>query len=111
MKGRITISLALLAFDPRQALAATSAPGPFHCFGERATIVGTTGDNRLRGTGQTDVIVARGGHDIVFGRGGADRILGKGTYPGNYEYAFGGPGSDRMRGGEGAQVLNAKRGS
>lgn len=57
-------------------LPATPASAAPTCFGKRATIVGTPGDDRLVGTGGRDVIVGRGGDDVILGRGGRDRICG-----------------------------------
>src|ERR1700752_924634 len=71
------------------------------CFGDPATIVGTPGDDRIRGTNQPDVIVARGGNDVVRGRGGHDRICaGRGE-----DEVHGGTAEDFIRGSRGADVL------
>jgi hypothetical protein len=40
-------------------------PDSATCFGDPATIVGTPGNDRIRGTNEIDVIVARGGNDVV----------------------------------------------
>jgi Ca2+-binding RTX toxin-like protein len=83
---------------------ATAAPAK--CFGEPATIVGTSGDDRIRGTNGHDVIVTRDGADTVRGRGGFDSICGGPVGdrlfggPGG-EFLFGGKGDDRLRGGAG----------
>ncbi len=53
------------------------------CAGEPATIVGTSGDDRLRGTDGRDVVAARGGDDVVRGLSGDD-------------VACGGRGADRL---------------
>jgi acyl-homoserine-lactone acylase len=63
-------------------------PGPPRCRGLRATIVGTAGEDALRGTRAADVIVARGGSDRIRGRGRADVVCG-------------GRGRDDVRGGRG----------
>ena len=65
------------------------------CFGQRATIVGTAGDDRLRGTPGRDVIVGRGGGDLIRGRGGNDLLCGGG----GSDLVFGGDGRDRLHGG------------
>lgn len=74
------------------------------CFGREATIVGTSGNDRLVGTPGTDVIIGRNGHDVIHGRGGDDFICGNlGFEPEpNYDTGddlFGGPGNDHLDGG------------
>jgi Ca2+-binding RTX toxin-like protein len=60
---------------------------PFHeCFKQRANIVGTVGDDVLRGTNGPDVFVGFRGDDRILGRRGQDLICG-------------GPGNDRLSGG------------
>ena len=71
------------------------------CFGKRATIVGTNGRDRLRGTPRADVIVAKGGNDRISGRGGNDRICAGG---GRDRVAAGG-GADRVAAGSGRDVV------
>ena len=51
----------------------TAAPAPT-CFGERATIVGTEGDDAIAGTRDDDVIVALGGNDLVSAHDGDDLV-------------------------------------
>lgn len=67
-----------------------AAPGPLAaagdvimCAGEPATVVGTSGDDELRGTDESDVVAARGGDDVVRGLSVDD-------------VACGGPGADRL---------------
>ncbi|HSE82541.1 MAG TPA: hypothetical protein VLA87_12770, partial [Gaiellaceae bacterium] len=48
------------------------------CNGIAATIVGTSGDDRIVGTDGSDVIVARGGDDVVWARGDNDLVCGGG---------------------------------
>lgn len=88
------------------AVAALSVPvstaeaaGPT-CFGKKATILGTSGQDRLVGTDGSDVIVGRGGDDVIKGRGGDDLICG------NYgaDRLSGGPGKDSLNGGKGKLV-------
>jgi Ca2+-binding RTX toxin-like protein len=77
------------------------------CFGERATIVGTSGADRIRGTRGRDVIVGRAGNDTILGRGGNDLICGgKGN-----DAISGGRGNDRIAGGAGADLLVGGPGS
>jgi Ca2+-binding RTX toxin-like protein len=86
--------------------AAAAEPVP-DCFGRTPTIVGTPGDDRLRGTDGRDVIHALGGVDDVTGGRGNDLIcLGDGgSEPSEIlEVARGGSGDDRISGGPGADV-------
>ena len=69
-------------------------PDPPRCGGKLATIVGTRGDDRLRGTDGVDVLIARGGDDVIRARGGDDRVCARG-------------GADRIRGGGGDDRLRA----
>jgi uncharacterized protein (DUF1501 family) len=69
-----------------------------YCDGQRATIVGTAGADRLRGTKGRDVIAGLGGNDVIIGGGGADTICG-------------GDGNDTLRGGAGGDRLFGDRGN
>lgn len=81
-------------------------PEPLRCGGHPATIVGTAGDDVLRGSPRGDVIVARGGDDVVRGGGGADFVcLGPGD-----DTANGGPGADLVMGGRGSDRLSGGAG-
>ena len=62
------------------------------CGGERVTINGGAGDNRIRGTESHNVIAAGAGDDTVVGKGGNDTICG-------------GPGDDVLAGGRGVDRL------
>ena len=102
-----------------------SAGARARCFGERATIVGTSGADVLIGTDRRDVIAALGGNDriraggrndlicagpgndvvrggdgidLTFGGDGRDRILGNG---GPFNQAVPGAGNDFVNGGSG----------
>ena len=76
---------------------APSPPGMPTCQGEKASIVGTAGDDHITGTGGNDVIVSLGGHDLINGRGGNDTICG-------------GSGKDRLRGAGGKDRLRGDGG-
>jgi uncharacterized delta-60 repeat protein len=76
-------------------------PNVQRCAGRRATIVGTAGNDTLRGTPRADVIVALGGNDRISARGGNDVVCGG---RGNDRLA-GGAGADRLHGGHGRDVL------
>jgi hypothetical protein len=71
---------------------ATEISPPATCRGSEATIVGTTGPDRLKGTPGHDLIQARGGNDLVKGLGGDDTICGA-------------KGNDKLMGGTGADTL------
>jgi subtilisin-like proprotein convertase family protein len=71
------------------------------CAGRVATIVGTSGRDRLTGTAGADVIVSRGGNDVVNGRGGNDTICaGSG-----FDVVQGGSGADLIHGGSNRDTL------
>jgi hypothetical protein len=71
------------------------------CAGRKATVVGTNGRDRLKGTKKRDVISTGRGKDTVKGRKGNDLICGgKGK-----DKLAGGPGKDRLRGGAGRDRL------
>jgi RTX calcium-binding nonapeptide repeat (4 copies) len=80
---------------------------PVTCDGLRATIIGTSGADRLVGTAGNDVIVAGAGADTIAARGGRDTICA-GT--GN-DSVSGGTGNDRLFGGTGNDLLNGNTGS
>ena len=68
------------------------------CMGRTATIEGTGGRDRIRGTPGNDVVAAGDGSDLVRGRGGDDRICGGG-------------GADLLRGQAGRDQIEGSRGS
>jgi Ca2+-binding RTX toxin-like protein len=71
---------------------------PGHEGDSRNQVVGTLGNDVLRGTGRNDVICGLGGNDVLRGRRGADLLLG-------------GRGADILRGGRGADILRGGRGN
>jgi Ca2+-binding RTX toxin-like protein len=90
---KLTCCLLLAAALGAMAAAGSAeARKPVKCHGQKATIKGTNGADKLRGTKRADVIAAKGGNDTVDGRGGKDRICGSG-------------GSDRLKGGKGNDKL------
>lgn len=76
------------------------------CHGEVATIVGTHGDDVIRGTKKRDVIIGGRGNDVIHGLGGNDIICaGDGE-----DEVFGGGGRDWITGGDGYDTLLGGRG-
>jgi uncharacterized delta-60 repeat protein len=71
------------------------------CGGKKATIVGTNGKDKLKGTRKRDVISAGKGKDTVKGLKGNDLICGgKGR-----DKLIGGPGKDKLFGQQGNDTL------
>lgn len=86
------------------------------CGGKRATIIGTSGRDRLKGTRRADVIVALGGNDKVDGGGGNDLICGgngndslKGSA--GTDKVYGQAGKDSLSGGAGKDSLSGGAGN
>ncbi|HEU5252307.1 MAG TPA: calcium-binding protein [Solirubrobacterales bacterium] len=80
--------LASAAFAAVAAAADNEGEDVPRCHGRQAEIVGTDGDDDLRGTPERDVIWGGKGDDVIFGSLGNDLICG-------------GPGTDEMHGGRG----------
>lgn len=83
------------------AFAEESADGL--CNGLVPTIIGTEGNDTIKGTYQDDVILALGGNDTITGASGADTICGgegNDTIRGDSQAdtIFGGPGNDEIWG-------------
>jgi len=77
------------------------SPAAGRCAGKKATVVGTNGKDKLKGTKGRDVISAGGGDDTVRGLKGSDRVCG-----GNgKDKIAGGPGRDKLRSGAGNDTL------
>ena len=84
--------------------SANSVP---RCGGKRATIVGTTGKDRLKGTRRADAIVGLGGNDRISGLAGNDVICGG---AGN-DRISGGSGNDRLSGDAGKDSVSGDNGN
>jgi Ca2+-binding RTX toxin-like protein len=76
------------------------------CFGQPATIVGTSGDDTLQGTEGPDVIFGGGGSDRIDGLGGDDLICGRR----GGDVLFGGDGNDKLYGGRGSDFQDGGAG-
>jgi Ca2+-binding RTX toxin-like protein len=84
------------------SLAASAPAGATSVGGQKCTIVGTPGNDVLRGTSHHDVICGLGGNDILMGGGGNDTLIGG---PGN-DTLIGGGGDDTLRGGPGVDTAS-----
>ncbi|HEY5988144.1 MAG TPA: hypothetical protein VIV12_17485 [Streptosporangiaceae bacterium] len=90
-------SLAVL-FMPLSAPAQAAVPT---CFGKPATIVGTNGNDSIRGTSLPDVIASLGGADLVHALAGNDLVCGGD----GSDIVFDGYGSDAIDGGNGVDTV------
>jgi Ca2+-binding RTX toxin-like protein len=79
------------------AAAAAETEDVPRCHGRQADIVGTDGDDVIRGTPERDVIWGGKGDDIIFSSLGNDLICG-------------GPGTDEMHGGRGNDEVDGGAG-
>ena len=71
------------------------------CQGRAATIIGTSQNDKLKGTSRADVIAGQDGNDTIKGLRGNDRICG-----GNGKDKLkGGSGNDKLQGGKGKDTL------
>jgi hypothetical protein len=97
------------------ATSTTPCTAPPACHGIAATVVGTRGDDELRGTRGSDVIAALGGDDAVRSGRGGDLVCaghgGDGVHGGGgADELRGNPGRDHLVGGGGADELRGGRG-
>lgn len=83
--------------SPRSNSVAPTELACVECGGARATLVGTDGADKLKGTGKPDVIVGAAGADTIRGLGGNDILCG-------------GRGKDKLIGGGGRDQLIGQRG-
>ncbi len=112
LAGAVIAAVVVMAAPETQATSLQS----LRCQGRVATIVGTSGTDRLIGTSRGDVIASRGGADTISGGGGADVIC---AGPGNdvvnggsgTDRIFGEAGNDELTGGPGVDILNGGPGS
>ena len=118
-------------FERESANSSPFAPDPFRssdhdpvvvgldlvptCNGLEATIIGTLGDDNIRGTNGDDVILARGGDDNIRGGRGDDVICGnqgddKVNGQNEADAIFGGRGDDTLVGGARDDLLDGQLG-
>jgi hypothetical protein len=86
------------------------------CSGTTATISGTPGNDKLRGTNGADVIAGGGGKDKIKGKGGKDVVCGGSgddriSGGGGKDRLKGGGGDDRIKGGGGRDVCKGGGGN
>jgi Ca2+-binding RTX toxin-like protein len=125
--GLAVLAATAIGAWPLSAFEPSTGEGAAHprCGGKRATMVGTDGDDLLRGTRARDVISAEAGNDMVItgasrdlvcagpgddsvrGLAGPDRLSG-GT---GADTLQGGAGTDALRGGKGSDTLFGGPGS
>jgi Ca2+-binding RTX toxin-like protein len=126
--GLVPLLAGMLVFGGSPASAGVT----HQCRGLAATIVGTKGNDTLRGTSHADVIVGLQGSDVIRGRGGNDIVCGgqdtgedfydydhlfgnKGNDillgQGGYDFLHGGPGADKLMGGQESDRLQGGRGN
>jgi Ca2+-binding RTX toxin-like protein len=87
-------------------LIAPAAEAKPKCKGQKATKVGTDGDDVIRGTGGRDVIVAKGGNDQIFSGENQDLVCaGDGD-----DFVDSGGGTDKVQGGSGNDTIDGARG-
>jgi RTX calcium-binding nonapeptide repeat (4 copies) len=88
--------------DRALAVKPAVAPAPADvCMGQKATVIGTSGNDSLTGTPGPDVIVGLGGADKVNGLGGNDVMCGRT----GKDKLKGGGGNDRIQGNKSADRL------
>jgi Ca2+-binding RTX toxin-like protein len=95
----VTLSALLAGGGAAQATPPT-------CFGQRATVVGTGGPDKMTGTSGPDVMVGQGGDDTMDGGGGDDLICSNN----NNDTIRGGAGNDREDGGSDADTVGGDAG-
>jgi hypothetical protein len=100
LTGVAAVSVALIGVAPAAAARPSSATG------KACTVLGTVGNDHLKGTHGYDVICGFGGDDVLEGGGGADVLdggAGNDVIDGGdgRDTAIGGSGDDTVRGGRG----------
>ena len=112
-RGSAALATATLALLLSMALAASTGAAPPASAPPKCTIVGTAGNDVLRGTAGADFLCGRGGDDTIRGRGGDDVLVGGA----GDDRLFGeagddvlitGPGKDRSHGGAGHNVVRKR---
>lgn len=98
----VLLAISLVAILTIVSVGVSTRPaGAAEIAVEDCDIIGTEGDDVLRGTSDGDVICGLGGDDTLFGAGGRDRLIGGD----GDDYLVGGPGPDVLRGGAGNDSL------
>ena len=113
--GTFTVTLTAGNALGSSSAQTTVEVSPAACDGILATVIGTPGDDVLRGTSGADVIQGRGGDDVIRAGLGNDVVCGaRGS-----DVLVGGDGGDRLlgqagddtlKGGDGKDVLDGAAG-
>jgi len=98
-----------------ESTSVVAAGSPPRCAGRTVTIIGTQGDDFLRGSPRSDVILALGGNDRIIGLGGRDVICARGGFDvvkagAQDDRVYGGSAADKIFGEAGADTLVGGRG-
>lgn len=96
-KVTITVTAPNTPVDPPGGDDPPVVPPTATCYGRAATITGTDGRDKLKGTRKVDVIVGGDGDDKISGGGRKDFICG-------------GAGNDKLKGGAGKDRLSGEEG-
>lgn len=91
------LALLALSIAAQSVIASNGEPEAPRCRSQVATIVGTAGDDVLRGTEERDVIWGDHGDDTIYGERANDLICG-------------GPGADTIHGGRGNDTIDGGAG-
>lgn len=124
MRARALFTVGVVLVGTMASFTSSARPRKIRCDYEKATLVGTPGDDVLVGSRSRDVIAGRGGNDVIKGRGGGDMLCGGGgndTIRGGKGFRaphsnpgsvfFGGPGDDVLRGGDFTDFFDGGPGS
>ena len=104
--GKLRALLFICVLIASLTIAAPAGAAERRCLGEKATIVGTSGDDTLRGTDERDVILGLGGQDEIRSGGGDDIVCaGRAN-----DFVAAGGGNDSVSGGSGSDTIELGEG-
>src|SRR5262245_62643902 len=101
MRSTLALAAAIVLISAGSGGTTAIAGGEAHCPWDKATILGTRGDDVLIGTSASDVIVGLGGNDTIRGLQGNDTLYGCG----GDDKLYGGMGRDNAHGGSGNDLV------